>query len=238
MAAVTNGPAATNNTSNVTSYVSNSFTPAQGDLLVAFVVASGTVATGTMTASANGITFTKVTSAVKNTSADTCYCFIANQLVGDAPASMTVTFNCTGDAATGAIISVARVSGMIVAGLTAVRQSAKIDNVAGGTAPTTTFAANALTTNPCLQGVATTVATGSTPPTNFTERTDVTYATPTTGGGYSSRDSGHTTTTITLGSTSNGACCAVAVELDATTQKYPGRARSVPGVAAQQSSRW
>ena len=154
MAAVTNGPTATASTSNTTSYASNSFTPNAGDLLVAFVIASGTVATGTMTASANGITFTKVGSAVKNTSADTLYCFVANQLVPASPASMTVTFDCTGDAATGAIVSVALVSGMYLAGTAAVRQSAKVDNVAGGTAPSTVFSQSALTGNPTLQGVA------------------------------------------------------------------------------------
>jgi hypothetical protein len=215
VAAVTNAYVPTADSSNVTSYASPAFTPTVGDLLIGIVPATGTVlASPTLTASANGITFTLVGSATKNTSADTLYVFVANQLAPAAPASMTLTFDCTGDAATGAIVCCALVSGMTQTGLAAIRQNAKIDNVLGGTAPTTTFAASALTGNPTIQAVLTTVATGSTPPTNWTERVDTTYSLPTTGGGYSSRDSGFTGTAITLGSTANGACCAFAVELD------------------------
>lgn len=227
MAAVTNAVAPTASTTNATSYASPSFTPTARDLLVLFVPTSGTTATGTATASANGITFTKVGQATKGAGPDTLYCFIANQLVPPSPASMTTTFDCTGDTASGAIVCIALVSGMSRAGLSAIRTIAGVQQVdddsgvAGGVAPSTVFPANALTTNPTIQGVLTTVGSGSTPPTNWTERVDATYATPTTGGGYSSRDSGFTGTTITLGSTANGNCCAYAIELDASPASFP-----------------
>ena len=217
MATVTNLFAGDTDTLNVTSYVGPSFTPTAGDLLVIFAGASGTVAASpTMTASANGLTFTLLGSATKNTSADTLYAYVANQLVPASPSAMTVTFDCTGDAATGCIISGAGVTGISKISSAAVLQYAEVNNVLGGTAPSTVFTNNCDTNSPTLQAVLTGVGTGSTPPTNWTEQVDVTYATPTTGGGYSSRDSGFASTTITLGSTTNGACCAIALELDAS----------------------
>jgi hypothetical protein len=153
MATVTNAIAGgTASTANAATYASAAFTPAQGDLLVVFVQAGDTTTVAaTCTASANGITFTRVTDeAVKRSSADRQYAFIADQLVGASPVSMTVTFACTGDNATGAIISVARVAGMSKTGATALRQSAKHDNAAAGTAPAPVFAAACLTGNPRL----------------------------------------------------------------------------------------
>lgn len=79
MAAVTHA-IATASTSNASSYASGSFTPAANDLLVAFVAASSTVATGTMTSSVGGQTFTKVTSFLLGASAWTLYAFICDQL--------------------------------------------------------------------------------------------------------------------------------------------------------------
>jgi hypothetical protein len=225
-------------TSNTTSYASNSFTPTQGDLLYVTCAASDTtVTTPTLTASANGITFTRVIGAVKAVGADSMFTYVANQLVGASPSAMTVTFDCTGDAATGCIIVVALVSGMTKTGSTAIKQSAKVDNVAGGTAPSTVFGASCDTNNPTIFSFMVTVAVGTTPPTNWTERTDLTYATPTQGGGYDSRDSGFTGTTITLGSTANGNCCAIAVELDASATAV-ARPPILHSTAIQRAANW
>lgn len=217
MSAVTNAFAVDVDTNNVTSYVSPSFTPVAGELLVIYALASASVAASpTLTASANGLTFSLLPDrAVYQTSADTLYAFVADQLVPGSPSAMTVTFT-TSDAATGCILFGASVSGMTNTGTLAVRQAAKVDNVVGGTAPTTTFPVAALTGNPTLFAQGTSVATGSTQPTGWTERADGTYSTPTRGGGYSSRDSGFTGTSITLGSSTNGLCCALALELDAS----------------------
>lgn len=215
MAAVTNAYAPTADTNNVTAYASPSFTPAAGDLLVVLIVASGTQTNGTVTASANGITFTFVNKSIQNTSTNECLVFVADQLVPASPAAMTVTFNCPADAGTGAVVMCARVSGMSLAGTAAIRQSTKQDNQTGGTTPAPVFPASALTGNPTLVVLGAISTTGTTQPAGWTEQVDTTYATPTIGAGYVSRDSGFTGTTITWGSTAT-AFGDVAIELDAS----------------------
>jgi hypothetical protein len=206
----------TASTANATSYASGSFTPAAGDLLIAFVVASGTTATGTMTDS-QGLGFTKITSALKSSSADTVYSFVSNNTA--AASSMTVTFDCTGDAATGSVIFVASASGFVRAGLNAIKQSATQDNQAAGGTPAPAFSNSVDTNNPTLGCV----GNGSnpaamTPPTNWTENAagDTGYNTPPTGGEYAYRDSGFTGTTIIWGGTSATAFGAIILELDAS----------------------
>lgn len=213
-AAVVDAVATTPSTSNTTSYASASFTPAAGDLLVVYVTASGTVAAGTMTDS-QGLGFTKITSVLKNASADTVYMFVANNLA--AATAMTVTFDCTGDAATGAIIQVARVSGMTKTGASAVRQTQTTANGAAAGTPAATFASAALTGNPTLGVVGNSSSPATlTPPTGWTEREDQGYSTPTTGAEYATRDSGFTGTTITWASTSATAFGVIIAELDAS----------------------
>lgn len=207
---------ATASTANATSYASGSFTPAAGDLLVAFVVASGTVATGTMTDS-QSLGFTKVTSALKASSADTVYAFVSNNTA--AASSMTVTFDCTGDSATGAIIFVASVSGILKTGTSAILQSAVQENQAAGGTPAIAFTNAARVGNPtlgCVGNASNPAAVA--PPTNWTEDAagDTGYNTPPTGGEYAFRNSGFTGTTITWGGTSATAFGGIILEIDAS----------------------
>lgn len=112
----------TTNTSNVSSYTSGSFIPAQGDLLVVFAIVSATLITGaTCTASANGITFTLVDSTEGDAGNDRLYMFVADQLVPASPVSMTVTVDTGADPGTGSAINVLAVSGMSRTGLGAVK---------------------------------------------------------------------------------------------------------------------
>lgn len=216
MATVTHLATNGGDTANVTSYVSASFTPTVGDLLVVWVVTSATVATGTMTASANGITLTKVTSIAWAGAANTNYLFIANQKVPSSPVAMTVTFDCTGDAATGAFVSIEAVAGMTAVGTAAVVQSATA-NAASGTTPAATFAGSALTGNPTLGCVGNANNPAAiTPPGSWTELLDSGYSTPGTGIEVISRDSGFTGTTITWGGTTTAAHGDIIVELDAS----------------------
>ncbi len=212
MAAVTHR-VSTASSSNVTSYASGSFTPAADELLVAFVTASGTIAGAAMSDS-QGLTFSLIKKARKASNADTIYLFVANRLAANS--AMTVTFDCTADAATGAIIQVAGVSGMTRTGADAVRQTAISENVASGT-PAPAFSASALTGNPTL-GVVGNGANpaGMTTPTSWTEKDDTGYTTPATGAEYVSRDSGFTGTTVTWGSSSGTAFGAIIVELDSS----------------------
>ena len=211
MAAVTLGVTSVD-TNNTNSYATGAFTPAANDLLVAFVAAPATVATGTMTDS-QSLGFTKVTSALGNSSADTGYLFVANALA--AASSMTVTFDCTGDNATGAAINVFLVSGMTRVGTSAVLQTAKAENQGAGGTPAATFGASCLTGNPTIGMVANAANPAAlTFPTNWIERDDTGFANPTRGMETVSRDSGFTGTTITWGGTSATAFLVLIAELD------------------------
>jgi len=212
----------TASTANANSYASGAFTPAAGDLLVAFVVTSGTDNSGQMTDS-QSLGWDLVAATLKNTSADQVLMFVSRATA--AASSMTVTYNCPEDAATGAIVAVFSVSGMTRLGSAAVRQYTVVPNAAAGT-PAPAFAASALTGNPTLGVIGnSTSPAGLTPPTGWTEPTgaitvgtngDTGYSTPTTGGEFVYRDSGFTGTTITWGSASASAYGAIIAELDAS----------------------
>lgn len=212
MAAVTHGVTLAS-TSNVATYTTASFTPVNNDLLVLFAVVTATAAAGSVSDSLGGA-WTQVTTAVKATSGDKLWCWIRNAL--STGAALTVTMDVTGDNGTGAVLFVARVSGMTRTGSNgAAKQSAVQSNQASGGTPAPAFPANALTGNPTLGFVANATNPATlTPPTNWTEQADVGYGTPTTGAEYVSRDSGFTGTTITWGSTSGSAFGDISVELD------------------------
>jgi hypothetical protein len=215
MAAITHA-VSTASTSNAASYVSGSFTPAAGDVLIAFVTATNTLATGTMTSSVAGQTFTKVTSAVFNSSQHTVYCFILNNFT--TAVSQTVTFGCSGDNATGAVVQVARIAGLSRTGLGAIKQFATLANQSPGT-PAPAFTASVQTDNPTfgVVGCHTNPAT-ITAPTGWTELNDAGYNTPPTGAEYVGRDSGFTGTTVTWGSAAATDFASLIVEVDVTKQ--------------------
>lgn len=209
----------TPSTSNASSYASGSFTPSLGDLLVVCVTASGTVAAGTVSNSA-GTTFTKITSALKASGADTLYLFVADSLVTSAT-SQTCTFDCTGDNATGAIVTVLSLSGMTRTGAAAVKKSGKQDNGAAAGTPTVSLGSAALSQN-LLVGF---IGNGSSPatltqPSSWSELWDSTgYSTPTTGHEVASIASGFTGSSVTWGSTSATAFGAIVAEFDVSAVK-------------------
>lgn len=207
----------TASTTGGTTDASGSFTPAAGDLLIVFVVATGTVGAGTCTESLGETTFTKITSALKASSADTLYLFISNQPLSTAGAR-TVTFGTGGGGSTGTVITVYRISGQSRFGASASRQTAVQSNQAAAGTPAPAFANACLTGNPTLGvvGNATNAAT-MTAPTNWTEDSDNGYATPTTGQESISRASGFTGTTVTWGSTSASAFGDIVVEIDSSS---------------------
>jgi len=188
----------TPSTANATSYTSGSFTPAAGELLVAFVNASGTTAAGSMTDS-QGLNFTRIISAAYGGNASTVYCFVSNATAS--ASSMTVTFDCTGDAATGADIVVAGVTDVNGTGASAVQQSTRQQNQNSGT-PAPVFGASCDTNNPTLVcvGIEGDNPANVSPPGGWTEQADTGHANPATGTEYATRDSGFTGTTVTWGS--------------------------------------
>ena len=226
MATVTHGVTVAD-TANVTSYATGSFTPAASDLLILFGFKKTSVNEGTVSDSLGG-TWTFVDSAASLESVDLAFCFVRDALVPGG--SMTVAYDCTGDAAAGCILFVARVSGMSNTGASAIRQSAKQENQIGGApAPVSVFASACITGNPTLGmiGNDTNPAT-MTAPTGWTEQADTGFATPAAGGQYVSRDSGFTGTTITWGSDSADSFADIIIELDAPAAGGSGSSASMP----------
>lgn len=213
---------------------SGAFTPALGDLLVAFVVASGSVGAldGVLTSSIGGFTFTRQGTNGFDAGASKVQSFISDALVSSAT-SQTVTWDDATDASTGTIIFVFRVSGMVRTGSLAKRQTSGQNNQAAGT-PAPVFAASCLTGNPVLGCIANLSSpAGMTAPTGWAEPAggDLGYSTPTTGGQVVSRDSGFTGTTVTWGSSSATAFGSHVIELDASAGFQPPRRSFQPFLA-------
>lgn len=227
----------TASTTNAATYASGSFTPAANELLVVFVIATGDTGLGSLTDS-QSLGFTLVTTAGKNSSADTLYCFIANKPAANS--SMTVTYATNNGNITGAVVQVFGVSSMNRVGLGAVRQSSTANNVAAGT-PATTFGAACLTGNPVLSFVANqtnpALTTGH-PPTSWTQGTDTGYATPTTGAIAAFINSGFTGTTVTWGTSSATSYGAIVLELDTTTPAALSTLTDAFAGASLDTSKW
>lgn len=217
MATLTLG-VSTASTTNATSYLSGSFTPAASDLLVAIVHTSGNINPGTMS-DTQSLGWTFIDQSQNRADVDATFVYVSNSKT--AASSMTVTFGGLGAAASGAVITVMRVSGMTRLGSDAIRQIQTVyDHAATGGAPAPVFNTAPLTTNPILGAIgnASNPAT-MTPPSGWTEFTDVGYATPTTGLEVVGINSGYTTTTVTWGGSSLTAYGVFMVELD--TRGYP-----------------
>lgn len=214
----------TPSTSNVTSYASGSFTPSVNDLLIVMVYATATIAAGSLTGS-TGPTFTKIRSNADALGA-TLYLFVANSLITSATAQ-TVTFDCTGDAATGAIINVASVSGMSKTGTSAILQSTSATHVTSSV-PTSTFTSTTNTNNAiitvygCLDPVATPASAGV--PSTFTSGTvtNTTIGSPFARSEYAYKNSGSTITAVTWSSnTSAGLSSSIELDTSAITIVLP-----------------
>lgn len=199
-------------TTDGTSFATGSHTPAAGELAIILGVKTDSTNQGTVSDSVGG-TYTFVRSETKNGGLDTLFCFIGTALV--AATERTLTYDCTGDAATGCSLVVLYASPMTRKGLAAIRQSAgQSDQAAAGT-PAPAFAVITSVDNPILGVVGNADNPAAlTPPTGWTERDDVGYATPTTGLESVSRNSGFAGTTITWGSTSASAFGDIVVELE------------------------
>lgn len=178
-------------TSNATSYAMGAFTPTANAVLVVFVYASGTVAAGTMTG--GSLTWQRLSSTAYNAGADTAYIFWA--VAGASPASTTITFDCTGDAGTGAMLHVFQFTGVDTAN--PIRQW----QVASGTAanPAVSLSMAMLTGNGYAAGFGINRSSPtSTPPANWTETADTGYTSPTAGGTAAYRAGGETGSAVTF----------------------------------------
>lgn len=213
----------TASTTNTTSYTTGSFTPVAGDMLVVAVYAQGTnvAATATMSGSANGLTFDIADSILANGTSATLLLFVSD-LVPSSPSAMTVTFDCSADAATGAIVTVGRVSGMSLSGLAAVLQTVGTNsNVTTGSPASLTFPSAPGSSNIVIAVLGNNTSnTGVTAPSGFTSASSNNFATPTTGMQVV-YDAASAPTTVTWGSTSATVGGTIAIELDTSASSTP-----------------
>jgi len=183
--------------------------------MVVVVFGSATsVSVGTFSTSA-GTNFVKAgTSAAAGGNAHALHVFVATST--STASSQTGTFDSTGDQTTGQVIFIAELTGMSSTGASAVRQTAKQDNITGPATPGPTFASACLTGNPTLAalGIEGVNPATVTEPSGWTERGDTGYSNPTTGAEYATRDSGFTGTQIQWQS-SESIFCTMIVEFNA-----------------------
>jgi len=202
MASVVSSVGAANN-ADLSSYTTAAFTPQAGDLLVMNVIASGSVTTGTVTDTQN-LGWTLI--GTVNDGTNSISMFYAQRTAS--AQSMTVTWDCTADPATGARVGVIGFRGSDAT----LRQFATGSGGAG-TAPTVTLPAAAITFNPlyALMG-STTNPAAITPTTGWTEIADAGWANPTTGFQLQRINSGETNSVIAWGSNSATAWIAMVIE--------------------------
>lgn len=206
----------TTSSTDTTSYASSSFTPGAGSTLVVFVVASDTTTDAGGMSDSQSLGWVKVNKTLFNTSTSEVLVFVSQKRTANS--SMTVTFDCTGDAATGCAIMVYEITGITRSGWSAVRQFNSAANQAGGGTPDvglyTVVSSNIVLG--CV-GNLSSPAGLTVPGSGAVEDADVGYSTPTTGAEVVSR-TGSTTGGLTWGSTSATAFAAVALEIDASAE--------------------
>lgn len=190
-------------------------TPAVGDIIVLVTCYTG-IATSIAPTDNNPDghgTYTQLTSALKNTSAD----FLGIWIRADAiQRAVSTTFSIAPGGSSGGGLQVYKITGMTISALAARRGSGAVSNGAALGTPAITFAQAALTTNPIIVALFNaTNPSGVTGPAGFTTGLGTGYATPTTGYLSSFVSSGATPTTITWGSSSASAFCACGAELRA-----------------------
>lgn len=176
---------------DTTSYAMTAYTPTANSIQVVYVFASGTVAAGTMTG--GSLTWIKAGSVASNGGADTTYVFYAR--VGASPASTAPTFDCTGDAATGVVLTAFQLTGVhwanplrqLKTGAATAANPSVTMNIALKTGNGYTVGAQ-VPRNPATY----------TPPASWTEIADTGHTTPTKGAEAAFRAGGETGTTVTL----------------------------------------
>ncbi len=202
-------PVALNSTANGTSYVSNSFTPAAGDLVVVFVYAATTSSTATLSSS-DGLTFSDID---QNTGTGiSLYSFVSNEFANNV--SQTVTFDCTGENADAVVIEVFLISGASNNGADAVRQFARVVSGSGGATVRTTFASAALSGSVILTCVGSVDDTpGLTDPSGFTRGHETITSSPADSATSAYTASGFTGTQVTFGNTLGSSWKMTSVEI-------------------------
>ena len=203
--ALTTNALSTATGNNLSSYTSASFTPAASDYLFVVVHATDTAVAGTMSDS-QGLSWSNLMSVVSNTSN------IVNVFYSTTTTSataMTVTWDCSADSATGAIISVLRISGSNGR----IRQFTSKSGPSSET-PNVVFSTACRTANPVIftQCNLSTPHGMTAPASHIARNANQVSSAPTIGLSTSSRVSGETADTITAGGASPTDWTAIGVE--------------------------
>jgi hypothetical protein len=221
MAAVTLYAGGTTSDTGGTPNTSGAITPTIGDLIVACVSMPGSVEPGeaTLTSSIGGNTFSRIVIAGWPTVRQNFgYIFVADQLIATGEdISQTVTIAYATDEGTGSNIALLRVTGMTKVGTAAVRQSGTENDKSSGATPTVAFAGAALTTNPVIGTTVVLLNPGAIgTPSGFTQRANISHATPNNALTADTIDSGFTNSSVVWSTTYGQVGCAAAIELDAS----------------------
>lgn len=200
-------------TANAASYATDAFTPTAGALLcVLFTTTDSSIITPPLSCS-DGTTFTKITLNAGD-STRIAYAYIANAVSN--AVSQTITVDTSADNATGCIIEVFEIVGLSKVGSAAIRQSKNGSDASGDWS--LAFSSSCLTDNPTVIFVSFQSGAFNTP-SGWTQRANDNYATPTAEVYYWSRDSGFTSTTIsvTASGSASGTTEIILLEFDASS---------------------
>lgn len=181
-------------TSNASSYSFGAFTPTGDSFLVVMVFATGTVAAGSMTG--GGLEWVKLATGGYNTN-DTYYVFAAQ--CSSSPGSVTITFDCTGDNATGCVMMCFQFTGH--------NQFNPIKQVSHGNTTGANPAVTGILAMDTNNGYCAAFGMPRNPPTSaapasWTEVADAGYNTPASGASGAYRAGGETGTSVTFTSAS------------------------------------
>lgn len=185
-------------TTNLTSYSTASSTPSADALLVVLVFATATSAEGSL--SGFGLNWYKYGSSI--ISGSTVYVFWAK--TGSSTSADVITFDCTGDAATGCFIVAYEVVGHDQTTRIPIKQITFNAN-ASSTNANGTFTTALDTNNGYIAGFAGSLGSGvSTVPTGWTQTSDGAIANPTANFFTARRSTGESGSTITFNNPSTG----------------------------------
>ena len=200
-------------------------TPAVGDLIIIITGATSTGSADETTAPTDNNsagTYSKVVVGVTGSNLGRLIGWVRTALIPSA-VSTVFTYNPLVGTNTGGGLQILKITGMSRSGLMAIQQSKNQDSQTGGTTPAPVFGTAVNTVNPVIGAVMNASNPAALTPRSspaYTERTDVGYATPTTGLETMSIDSGETATTITWGGTSPTLYGDIVMELSSLVSNY------------------
>jgi hypothetical protein len=186
-------------TTNTNTYALAAFTPTANSLLVVMVYATGTVIT-TPTVTGGSLTWTREVIQVIGSNEQAIFW----ARVGGSPVSTTITFDCTGDNATGAIVEVVQFTGYDATTNNPIKQAKTSTATTTSTNANVVFATALGTSNGYyITWSAGLAANSSAPPSGWTESNDLAYSTPASNAAGAYRAGGETGTTYTFTSASS-----------------------------------